>query len=323
VTVYDCQAHWYPPGFFELCLERTTFPRCRRDGDGYRFELGPETFVPFSGPMIDLDQLLELMAGNGIDVLVSSSEPLSVTGWQVGEAAEAARVLNDEKAGAQQRHPDQFVGLATLPLQDPERALEELERSVSELGLGGVCLPSNIQGSPITGPALMPLYERIEELGVPLVLHPTASIARERLPDYGLDYVIGYMLDTSVAALNLVFSGTVQRCPDLKIVHPHLGAVLPYLAGRIDFEYKTPWAGNEELPEPPSEYLRRFWTDAVSETPGSLRMALDFYGEDRVLFGTDFPWWKPERAVDFVGSVLDEDERRKVMSTNAKALLGR
>jgi aminocarboxymuconate-semialdehyde decarboxylase len=323
VTVYDCQAHWYPPGFFELCLERTSFPRCRRDGDGYRFELGPETFVPFSGPMIDLDQLLELMAGNGIDVLVSSSEPLSVTGWQVGEAAEAARVLNDEKARAQQRHPDQFVGLATLPLQDPERALEELERSVSELGLGGVCLPSNIQGSPITGPALMPLYERIEELGVPLFLHPTASIARERLPDYGLDYVIGYMLDTSVAALNLVFSGTVQRCPDLKIVHPHLGAVLPYLAGRIDFEYKTPWAGNEELPEPPSEYLRRFWTDSVSETPDSLRMALGFYGEDRVLFGTDFPWWKPERAVDFVNSVLDDGERRKVMSTNAKALLGR
>jgi len=99
--------------------------------------------------------------------------------------------------------------------------------------------------------------------------------------------------------------------------------VLPYLAGRIDFEYKTPWAGNEELPAPPSEYLRAFWTDSVSETPGSLRMALDFYGPDRVLFGTDFPWWKPERAVEFIGSVLDEDERRHVMSTNAKALFGR
>jgi aminocarboxymuconate-semialdehyde decarboxylase len=323
VTVYDCQAHWYPPGFFELCLSRTTFPRCSRDGDGYRFELGPDSFVPFAGPMIDLDQLLDLMSGNGIDVLVSSSEPLSVTGWQVDEAVEATRVLNEEKARAQERHPDRFVGLATLPLQDAERAMEELEHAVTKLGLGGVCLPSNIQGAPITSPALMPMYERIEELGVPLFLHPTASIARERLPDYGLDYVIGYMLDTSVAALNLVFSGTVQRCPGLKIVHPHLGAVLPYLAGRIDFEYKTPWAGNEELPAPPSEYLRRFWTDSVSETPGSLRMALDFYGEDRVLFGSDFPWWKPERAVDFVHTVLGDAEREKVMSTNAKALLGR
>jgi len=323
MSVYDCQAHWYPPDFFELCLERTTFPRCRRDGDGYLFELGPESFVPFSGPMIDVDELLELMEGNGIDVLVSSSEPLSVTGWQVDEAAEAARVLNEAKAREQERHEGRYIGLATLPLQDPERALEELEHSVVELGLGGVCFPSNVQGEPITGPELMPLYERIEALGVPLFLHPTASIARERLREYGLDYVIGYMLDTSVAALNLVFSGTIRRCPGLKIVHPHLGAVVPYLAGRIDFEYKTPWAGNEELPAPPSEYLRAFWTDSVSETPGSLRMALDFYGRDRVLFGTDFPWWKPERAVEFVNSVLDEDERRQVMTTNARALFGR
>jgi predicted TIM-barrel fold metal-dependent hydrolase len=323
VSVYDCQAHWYPPGFFELCLERTSFPRCRRNDDGYLFELGPDTFVPFSGPMIDLDQLLELMRGHGIDVLVSSSEPLSVTGWQIDDAVEAARVLNEGKALAQERHPDSYIGLATLPLQDPARALDELEHSVAELGLGGVCFPSNVQGAPITSPELMPVYERIEELGVPLFLHPTASIARERLRDYGLDYVIGYMLDTSVAALNLVFSGTTRRYPDLKIVHPHLGAVLPYLAGRIDFEYKTPWAGNEELPSPPSDYLRAFWTDSVSETPGSLRMALDFYGEDRVLFGTDFPWWKPERAVEFVNGALDEDERRKVMSTNAKALFGR
>src|SRR5215207_8133105 len=240
MIVYDCQAHWYPPGFFELCLGRTTFPRCRRGGDGYLFELGPESFVPFSGPMIDLGRLLGLMERNGIDVLVSSCEPLSVTGWQIDEAAEAARVLNEEKARAQQQHPDRYIGLATLPLQDVERALEELEHAVVGLGLRGVCFPSNIQGSPITSPELMPLYERIEELGVPLFLHPTASIARERLRDYGLDYVIGYMLDTSVAALNLVFSGTTRRCPGLKIVHPHLGAVLPYLAGRIDFEYKTP-----------------------------------------------------------------------------------
>ena len=323
MTVFDCQAHWYPPSFFELCLERTSFPRCRRNDDGFRFELAPDAFVPFAGPMIELDQLLELMEKNGIDVLVSSSEPLSVTGWEVNEAVEAARVLNEGKARAQEHASERFVGLATLPLQDPGRAIVELEHAIGELELGGVCVPSNVNGAPITSPPLMPLYERIEALGIPLFLHPTASIARERLPDYGLDFVIGYMLDTSVAALNLVFSGVVERCPELKIVHPHLGATLPYLAGRIDFEYKTPWAGNTELPVPPSEYLRRFYTDSVSETPGALRLALDFYGEDRVLFGTDFPWWKPERAVDFVDTVLDGREREKVMEANPRALLGR
>jgi predicted TIM-barrel fold metal-dependent hydrolase len=106
----------------------------RRDGDGYLFELGPDSFVPFSGAMVDLDALLELMEGNGIDVLVSSSEPLSVTGWQIDEAAEAARVLNEEKARAQERHPDRYVGLATLPLQDPERALRSSSTRSSSAG---------------------------------------------------------------------------------------------------------------------------------------------------------------------------------------------
>lgn len=322
MSAVDCQAHWYPPGFFELCTRRSEFPRARRDGEGYLFELAPEKFISFSGPMVELDQLFTLMEQNGIGVLVSSSEPLSVTGWRAGEGAEAARVLNEEKARAQERYPGRFLGLATLPAQDPDAAMDELEHSITRLGLSGVCLPSNINGAPITGPELMPLYERMEQLGVPLFLHPTVSIARDRLPDYGLDYVIGYMFDTSVAALSLVFAGVVQRCPDLRIVHPHLGAVLPYLAGRIDFEYKTPWAGNEELPAPPSEYLRGFYTDSVSETPASLRMALDFYGPDRVMFASDFPWWKPERAVDFVRSNLAEPELERVMSANARALLG-
>lgn len=152
MTVVDCQAHWYPLDFFELCSERTSFPRCKRDGDGYLFELAPDAFIPFSGPTIDLEQLLELMSGHGIDVLVSSSEPLSVTGWPAEEGAEAARVLNEEKARAQQRHPGRFIGLATLPAQAPERAMEELEYAIGELELGGACLPSNVNGSPITAP---------------------------------------------------------------------------------------------------------------------------------------------------------------------------
>jgi aminocarboxymuconate-semialdehyde decarboxylase len=318
----DVQAHWYPPGFFELCTQRSRFPRAKQEGDGYLFELAPDTFVPFTGPMVELDQLLDLMSDAGVDVLVSSSEPLSVTGWEIGEAREAARVLNEEKARAQEAHPDRFIGLATLPLQDPAAAMEELDHAIERLGLGGVCIPSNINGAPITGPELLPIYERIEALGVPVVLHPTASVAKERLTEYGLEYVVGYMLDTSVAALNLVLSGTVQHCPDLKILHPHLGAVLPYLAGRIDFEYKAPWAGNEELPEPPTAYLRRFYTDTVNDTPASLLMAVDFYGLDHVLFGSDFPWWAPDTGIEFVRSTLDKDAAEQVLAQNARALFG-
>jgi aminocarboxymuconate-semialdehyde decarboxylase len=323
MTVIDCQCHWYPKGFLEYCVPRDHFPLCERDGDGFRYQVGPDAYLPMSGPMVHLDQLLERMAEDGSNMLVISSEPLSVTGWDPAEAKEAARVLNEEKANAQKEHPDRIMGLATVPLQDPVAAIEELDHSIEKLGLHGVCIGSNINGKPITSPELLDFYRRVEELDVPLFLHPTSSIARQGLPDYGLEYVVGYMFDTAVAALNLVLSRTIGEVPDLRVVHPHLGSFLPYLAGRIDFEYKTPWAGNEELPAPPSEYLSRFWTDSVSETPSSLERALDFYGSDRVLFGSDFPWWTADMGIELIRNTVDEKTATKILETNAQALFRR
>ncbi len=318
----DCQIHWYPPSFLEWCLGRTSFPRCRRKGDGFEYELAPEVFFDFQGPMLDLEQLFERMSRASVDVLVISSEPaLDVTGWQIDEAKEGARILNEAKALAQRENPERFVGLASLPMQDPEAAIAELDHAIEKLGLAGVCIPSNLHGSPISSPELLGVYKRIEELDVPLFLHPTRSIAAGALPDYGLEYAIGYMFDTSVAALNLVFSGTLDACPRLKVVHPHLGAMLPYHAERIDIQYRLPWSGNEGLSGLPSEYLKRFYTDTVSNSPAALRMAVEFYGADKILFATDFPWWEPEPGLELVNSALDREQRKLVLSGNAKRLL--
>ncbi|MGI9556377.1 MAG: amidohydrolase family protein [Solirubrobacterales bacterium] len=318
----DCQLHWYPEKFLEWCLDRTSFPRCRRSGDGYAYELAPDVFLEFEGAMIDLEQLFERMSAGGVDVLIGSSEPaLDVTGWPVEEAPEAARRLNELKAEAQRENAGRFYGLATVPMQDPDAAIAELEHAIDGLGLVGVCIPSNFNGSPITSPELLPVYKKMEELQAPLFLHPTRSIANERLPDYGLEFAIGYMFDTSAAALNLVFSGTMDACPDLKIVHPHLGAVLPYLADRIDVEYSTPWAGNEGFDGPPSKHLKRFYTDIVNNNPAALRMAIDFYGIDKILYASDYPWWTPEMGFELVNGELDESQMEKVLRGNAKQLL--
>lgn len=322
VTAIDCQIHWYPPSFLEWCLERSSFPRCKRDGEGFKYEIAPEVFFDFQGPMIDLPQLFERVGRAGIETLVISTEPaLDVTGWQLDEAVEGARLLNEAKASAQRGNPGQFVGLASLPMQDPAAAITELDHAIQTLGLAGVCIPSNLHGSPITSPELLDVYKRIEQLDVPLFLHPTRSIAAGELSDYGLEYAIGYMFDTSVAALNLVFSGTLDKCPELRVVHPHLGALLPYHAERIDIQYKLPWSGNEGFPGLPSEYIRRFYTDTVSNSPAALRMAVEFYGAEKILFATDFPWWEPEPGVELVESTLDEPERELVLSGNAKRLL--
>jgi aminocarboxymuconate-semialdehyde decarboxylase len=318
--VIDCQCHWYPRAFFEYCLPRTRHPLCRRDGDGFVYELTPHVPLSFAPEQIDAERVLDSLEPIGIDVLITSSESLGLTTWTAEEEREGARVLNEAKAAAQREHPGRFFGLATLPMQDPEAALEELDFAVGRLGLVGVCVGSNIDRAPIVGPELLPVYQRIEQLGVPLFLHPTTSLASEAL-QFGMEFILGWMFDTSVAALSLVLSRTLDECPDLTVVHPHLGAMLPYLAGRIDFEYKTPWGGNEELPAPPTEYLRRFYTDTVSDSPAALDMALEFYGDERVLFGSDYPWWPPQRGLDFVTDSLEGARLQQVLAGNARRIL--
>jgi aminocarboxymuconate-semialdehyde decarboxylase len=318
--VIDCQCHWYPRAFFEYCLPRTRHPLCRRDGDGFVYELTPHVPLSFAPEQIDAERVLDTLEPIGIDVLITSSESLGLTTWTAEEEREGARVLNEAKAAAQREHPGRFFGLATLPMQDPEAALEELDFAVGRLGLVGVCVGSNIDRAPIVGPELLPVYQRIEQLGVPLFLHPTTSLASEAL-QFGMEFILGWMFDTSVAALSLVLSRTLDECPDLTVVHPHLGAMLPYLAGRIDFEYKTPWGGNEELPAPPTEYLRRFYTDTVSDSPAALDMALEFYGDERVLFGSDYPWWPPQRGLDFVTDSLEGARLQQVLADNARRIL--
>ena len=318
--VVDCQCHWYPRAFFEYCLPRTHHPLCRRDGDGFVYELTPDVPLSFAPEQIDAERVLDTLEPIGIDVLITSSESLGLTTWTTAEECEGARVLNEAKAAAQRAYPGRFFGLATLPMQDPAAAVEEVDYAIDKLGLVGVCVGSNVGGRPIVGPELLPVYQGIERHGVPLFLHPTTSLAANRL-QYGMEFILGWMFDTSIAALSLVLSRTMDACPDLTVVHPHLGAMLPYLAGRVDFEYTTPWGGNEPLPEPPSDYLRRFYTDTVSDNPAALALALDFYGDERVLFGSDYPWWPPQRGLDFVRETLDGARLQQVLADNAQGIL--
>ena len=318
--VVDCQCHWYPRAFFEYCLPRTHHPLCRRDGDGFVYELTPDVPLSFAPEQIDAERVLDTLEPIGIDVLITSSESLGLTTWTPAEECEGARVLNEAKAAAQRAYPGRFFGLATLPMQDPAAAVEEVDYAIGKLGLVGVCVGSNVGGRPIVGPELLPVYQGIERHGVPLFLHPTTSLAANRL-QYGMEFILGWMFDTSIAALSLVLSRTMDACADLTVVHPHLGAMLPYLAGRVDFEYTTPWGGNEPLPAPPSDYLRRFYTDTVSDNPAALALALEFYGDERVLFGSDYPWWPPKRGLDFVRESLDGARLQQVLADNSRRVL--
>ncbi len=273
--------------------------------------------------MVELDEILKRMAGAGIDVLVSSAAPLAlVDSFPPDEALELALLLNEAQAEATRSYPNRYFGLATLPMQDSARAVDVLEDAVNRLGLRGVCIGSNINGRPISSEECWPVYERLEQLDVPLFLHPTSSIMRASLDDFGLEFLVGFVFDTSVALLRLVFSQVLEKHPKLRIVHPHLGGVLPYLAGRIDLEYLAPWAGNKKLPRPPSEYVRRCYTDIAVNNPAALQLARNFYGLDHLLFATDYPWWPPNVGVDLIKDNLPEADQNVVFEQSARQLLG-
>ncbi|MGH2703219.1 MAG: amidohydrolase family protein [Actinomycetota bacterium] len=281
---------------------------------------------------------LQLMDECGIDmqVLATPSPPLDEQ-FDQETAQGLARLANDEMAAITQRYPDRFIGTATLSLTDPEWAADELRRSVEHLNLRGAQLYTSVRGRAIDGPDFEPLYATLEALDVPAWLHPERS---SRQPDYvgeqgskyGLFLVFGWPYETTLAMARLVFSGTMQRHPDLKIVAHHAGAMVPRLATRIRSHYQNlPRVdGPDDLELAPIEYFKRFWIDTVTQgSTSALMAAREVFGSDRMVFATDMPFGTnggkdfmaaEMRALDSLP--LPEAEKQAIWGTNLLRLCG-
>jgi aminocarboxymuconate-semialdehyde decarboxylase len=213
-------------------------------------------------------------------------------------------------------------GLATLPWQDTAAALAALDDAVLRLGMRGVLIHSNINGEPIDSDVCRPVYRRIAELGVPLVIHPALTLAEEKLRDWGLEYLVGFMFDSSVAGLRLVMSEICTELPHLNVVLPHCGGTLPYLAGRIDTAHSKPFSLGRSLSPPPSEQLRAFYTDTLSRSRETLAFARAFFADGHMMFGSDYPFFPIQAELGFVQAALEAEEHEAVLAGNALRLLG-
>jgi aminocarboxymuconate-semialdehyde decarboxylase len=321
MKVVDTQAHWYPRVLLDAYIGSDGFPGCRREGDSYAIEMIPGEWTSLPLHFVELELQLEMMRDAGVDLFVSSSGSFGdVEALTVGQAKEVAIAVNEERAAAQARFAG-FLGLATVPWQDTGAAVEVLDDAVSRLGLRGVLIHSNIVGRPVDSPYLRPVYERMSELGVPLFLHPGRTLLEPHARDLGLEVMLAYMFDSSMAALRLVLSGILDGL-SLDVVHPHCGATLPYLAGRIDRAYSKPWALGRELEQPPSELLKRFYTDTMCQSPATLAYAKGFYGVERLLYGSDYPYYQPPESLALVRESLTDDEAEAVLWENPARLLG-
>jgi aminocarboxymuconate-semialdehyde decarboxylase len=320
MRVIDTQAHWYPRTLLDAYVDSDGFPGCRREGDSYAVEMIPGSWTSLPLHFVELELQLETMRAAGVDVFVSSSGSFGdVDALPVGQAKEVAIAVNEERAAAEARF-EAFLGLATVPWQDAGAAVEVLDDAVSRLGLRGALIHSNIVGGPIDAPYLRPVYQRMSDLGVPLFLHPGKTLLEPYARDFGLEIIVAYMFDTSMAALRLVLSEILDDL-SLDIVHPHCGATLPYLAGRIDHAYWKPWALGRELEQPPSELIKGFYTDTMCQSTETLAYAKVFYGLGHLLYGSDYPYYQPAESLAFVRECLTEAEAEVVLCQNPARLL--
>src|SRR5204863_156717 len=200
-----------------------------------------------------------------------------------------AAAVNDAMSEAHRAYPDRFVGCATLPMQDPARAVTELQRAAALPGIRGVYLGTNINGRELSDPSFTPIFAACEAKRLPVLLHPLTVIgAGNRLGRYYLNNFLGNPFDTAIAAAHLVFGGVLDRFPKLEVCLPHAGGALPYLMGRLTHGQRVRPETKGVAKKPFESYLRRFTYDTISHSPHLLRFLIDTVGADRVMLGSDY-----------------------------------
>jgi aminocarboxymuconate-semialdehyde decarboxylase len=326
MRIVDSHFHWRPRAVFEDLCKRTEYPRAERDGKGGYFYQRKPGRSSYTWPeWFDLDGAFAHLEALGHDFdVINSIGPFSLhfSELPIAEGREAAISYNELTAEAQKRNPGRYWATAAVPLIDTATAIDVLEQAVLKLGMVGVNVPASIgEDARIDAPRLEPFYARAEELGVPIMLHPTDALFYDAMSDgYGgaLHFSLGRVMEVSSAAARLIFSGIMERHPKLKIVMSHTGGALPYQAGRLDKNGK-----GAKLPRPPSYYLKRIYTDTVSPHALGIKFAIDFFGADHVMYGTDYPCWSPAECLRLLDELrIPPHEQESIFNTNARELFG-
>lgn len=273
----------------------------------------------------DVDERFSIMDGfPGTKQVLSLSGPFLETIAAPADGVELAKTANDEIARLVADYPDRFAaGVAALPLNDVESALQEIDRAVSGLGLKGIQMGTDVNGKPLDAPELMPVYERMALYELPIFIHPSRNPFGPDYPGeigsrYNLFSTIGWPHSTSMAVMRLACGGVLERFPTLTFITHHAGGTIPYLAKRIELSDRP------ELPRPIGDYLRLFYADTAAQgNTANLMCARTFFGPDHLLFGTDFPFVRDTpmnlRAVDAME--IPNDEKRRILEENARRLL--
>lgn len=283
-------------------------------------EYGAGSTTPLTPAFTDVDEILSRMNDAGIDHAVLTTTIPGVDWFAPEEGEEVAMAANEETAGVVGKHPDRFSGLATVPLQAPGRAVRVLQRAAA-LGLKGVMVYSNVAGARLDEPSRREFFEAAAALDLPVMLHPTYPLCAPSVMGGGLMEMAGFLFDTTTAALRLVLDGLYERHPNFKFLVPHTGSVIPWLLGRIDMVAAARPGASGSIGVAPSEHVKRFYVDTVTGTAESVDFCRRFFGIDRIMHGTDHPFWPMSSGTALLDRLqLSAQERVKIEHENAARL---
>jgi aminocarboxymuconate-semialdehyde decarboxylase len=332
VESIDVHFHVVPPQFAEAVRRGAFREAVEVSADGRdRLHYHPPPGVPVEpdtalrAELSDDWLILEALNGRKLDAAAMGPPPEMFFYWAAPEVGERiARAMNDGMAALARAHPDRFIGLASLPMQDGARAARELERAVTELGLRGAELCTHVNGMDLDDPSLTPVWAAAERLGVPFFLHPQNSGDVRRLEDLHLWNLVGFPTETALTVARLILGGVFERFPGLRVILAHGGGYFPYQIGRLDHGYAVRAELKERLPRRPSEYLESIYCDSLIHSDLSLRFLLDRMGDEHVVIGSDYPFHMGDPApVDAIRRLgLGREREARVLGRNLAKLLG-
>jgi aminocarboxymuconate-semialdehyde decarboxylase len=337
--VIDIHSHIYPRWYVDLLKQRTEIPRITGDVGDERFVMFPSetrrpapTDEPRSpGRPMDagywsIGEKLDFMDRFGIERTVLSLGNPWLDFLPADHGLDLARAANAEFAALEGETDGRILGMGVLPPGSPIDAAAIVEEIAETATLHGAVSGTRPCGVTFDDPSLEPLYEALARTGVPLLIHPHYGSALDELAGLGHagPVAIAFPVETTIAVSRLIFSGVIERHPNLRLIASHAGGTLPYLAGRLDAAWRSDPGVQQRLRRPPSEELGRLFLDGIAYQPAALRAAADLVGADRISFGTDHPFSvaDPERNLAAIDEAFSGDSREAVRHRSAAELFG-
>jgi aminocarboxymuconate-semialdehyde decarboxylase len=321
----DLHTHFYTEAFFQTIRDLPS---------EFSFGASPtgQTIITYRGArffgvtpaMTDVSRRIEDMDRAGIDVEVVSLSTPNVFFADAQHQPAVARMINDSYADLIAQHPKRFKGFASIPMDAPDEALNELHRAIDTLKLNGVILLSNIGGKALTSPQYRPFFEEANRMKLCIFLHPMLPSNSEGFREYVLGPIIGFPFDTSLAVARMCYDGMFEELPEIRWIIGHLGGAIPYLMERMDNGFRDFAECRVKIEKLPSVYLKRLYYDTVSFSPYTLKMVRDMVGAEHMVMGSDYPHLlgSIDRAVTSIeGLEIEEQEKEKIYSGTALSIL--